>query len=184
MGSMFLESLMCDFWISWDLHSYEVLVAAKIIHKGHLYPTAFTSELSLLVKCLVNANMQFAFEFYNKERRSLALKSPADSMGLGVSTTLVFWACHDVLIKGAVEGSPMQQSLIAMISLGVRNLTSCVTPIGEQPECFGGFADIWKAQLTFSNAKMTVAVKYLQLCVTEVTKVHTYSDTARGILTV
>ncbi|KAK0436365.1 hypothetical protein EV421DRAFT_1907980 [Armillaria borealis] len=168
LGSMFLESLMCDFWISWDLRSYEVLVAAKIIHKGRLYPAAFTSKLSLLVKRLIKANLQFALQSYDKGRRQ--------STGLGVSTTPTFRrAGHDALIKGAVEGSSMQRSLIATISLGVRNLTSCITPIGERPECFGGFAEIWGAQLTSSNGKLSVAVKYLRLCVTEVTK-HLYRE--------
>ncbi|KAK0234764.1 hypothetical protein EDD85DRAFT_955606 [Armillaria nabsnona] len=175
LGSMFLESLMCDFWISWDLRSYEVLVAAKIMHKGRLYPAAFTSKLSLLVKRLIKANLLFASQSYDKGRRRLALKSQAEPTGLRVSTTSTFRAGHDELIKRAVEGNLMQRSLIATISLGVRNLTSCITPIGERPECFGGFAEIWRAQLTSSNGKLSVAVKYLRLCVTEVTK-HLYRE--------
>ncbi|SJL06714.1 uncharacterized protein ARMOST_10056 [Armillaria ostoyae] len=175
LGSMFLESLMCDFWISWDLRSYEVLVAAKSMHKGRLYPTAFTSKLSLLVKRLIKANLQFALQSYDKGRRGLTLKSLAESAGLGARTTPTFRAGHDALIRGAVEGSSMQRSLIATISLGVRNLTSCITPIGERAECFGGFAEIWRAQLTSSNGKFSVAVKYLRLCVTEVTK-HLYRE--------
>ncbi len=33
------------------------------------------------------------------------------------------------------------------------------------------------------NLQLSVAVKYLRLCVTEVTKVSAYSDTVRGSLT-
>ncbi len=148
-------------------------MAAKIMHKGRLYPTAFTSKLSLLVKHLIKANLPFALQSYDKGRRRLALKSQAEPTGLVVSTTPTFRAGHDALIKGAVEGSSMQRSLIATIStslwyykilrcinhdilsgLGVRNLTSYVTPIGERPECFGGSAEIWRAQLTSSNRKV------------------------------
>ncbi len=118
-------------------------MAAKIMHKGRLYPAAFTSELSLLVKHLIKANLPFALQSYDKGRRRLALKSQAEPTGLVVSTTPTFRAGHDALIKGAVEGSSMQRSLIATIStslwyymilrcinhdilsgLAVRNLTS------------------------------------------------------------
>ncbi len=92
-------------------------MAAKIMHKGRLYPAAFTSELSLLVKHLIKANLPFALQSYDKGQQHLALKSPAESMDLGVLTTPTFrQADHDALIKGVVEGSSMQRSLIATIS--------------------------------------------------------------------
>ncbi|KAK0447468.1 kinase-like domain-containing protein [Desarmillaria tabescens] len=173
LGYMFLENLVYNTWTPWDLRSYMALVAAKIMRKDRLYPTTFTSKLSLLVKGFVKANLQLIFQYDAKELQSLALKLPAESVDLEISSTALTSQAHND--AGVTEGALMQRSLSAMINLGVVNLTSRLTRIGEQPEFFGGSAEIWKAGLTFSNAKMTVAVKYLRLCVTQVTK-HLYRE--------
>lgn len=140
MGSVFLENLTWDTWTPWNLRSYVALVAAKLIRKGPPYPPAFTSDLSLLVKRLVKANPQLAFQLNAKKRRRHALKTPVESTGLDVSAALTSRVDNDdAPIKGAVEGALIQRCLSAMINLGVRDLTSDLTRIGKWPKFSGGF---------------------------------------------
>ncbi|KAK0187089.1 kinase-like domain-containing protein [Armillaria mellea] len=168
LGSVFLENLMCDNGTSWDLHSCLALVATKLTRRGRPYPPAFTSELSLLVKRLVKANPQLALQLGAQRQQLLTLKPLSESTGLEVSTTSR--VVNDARIRKGAEDALMQRSLSTMISLSVRNLTSRLTRIGERLEFSGGFGEIRKAHLASSNGKMTVAVKYLRLYVTQATK--------------
>ncbi|KAK0218852.1 kinase-like domain-containing protein [Armillaria fumosa] len=172
IGFMLLENLMCDSETSWDLRSFVALVAAKIIGKGRLYPsTTFISELSsLLAKFSAKTTVRPASLADAESLKNIDfqdLKSPAESGGLGVSTVLTFRGGNNAAVKRAAV---MQRSLSAMINLSVRNLTSRLTQIGEQPKFYGGSADIWRAHLTSSNGKVIVAVKRLRFCVTQTTK--------------
>lgn len=108
---------MCDTGTPWDLRSYLMLVATKLIRRGRPYPPAFTSELSLLVKRLVvEANPQLAFQLDAQRQRRLTLKAPSESTSLEVSMTMTSRAGNDALIRRAAGGALMQRSLSAIIS--------------------------------------------------------------------